>query len=83
MGCVAFAAINYATLTIGSQTFGVLCALIPVFGILSSLAIAGDPVSTIEWISIAVISAGVAIGARMTPVSSIRELAPQRALSPG
>jgi drug/metabolite transporter (DMT)-like permease len=70
MGSVVFLALHYATLTIGSQTVGVLCALVPVLGMLASLTIANDPVSPIEWVAIAAISIGVAFGARPVPVSS-------------
>jgi drug/metabolite transporter (DMT)-like permease len=63
MGCLVFLAINFAILEIGSQTVGVLFALVPALGLLASLAIAGDPVSSLEWIGIAAISSGVAAGA--------------------
>jgi drug/metabolite transporter (DMT)-like permease len=64
MGCGVFLAINYAVLRVGSQTVGVLFALVPVLGILSAMAVAHDPVSPIDWAAIAAISIGVAIGAR-------------------
>jgi drug/metabolite transporter (DMT)-like permease len=64
MGCGVFLAINYAVLTIGSQAAGMLFALTPVLGLLSSLAITDDPVSPLEWAAIAMISTGVAFGAR-------------------
>jgi hypothetical protein len=54
-----------------------------VLGVALVSVIAGDPVSTIEWIVIVAISAGVAIGARMSDGTSIRGLLPQRALRPG
>src|SRR6266478_2865147 len=44
MGTGVFLAINYAVLTVGSQTIGVLFALVPILGMLSSLAITNDPV---------------------------------------
>ncbi len=64
MGCAGFLAINYAILSIGSQTVGVLFALVPALGMLASLGVANDPVSPLEWVAIAAISIGVAIGAR-------------------
>jgi drug/metabolite transporter (DMT)-like permease len=63
MGCGVFFAINYAAVTVGSQITGVLFALIPVLGMLSSLAITNDPASPTEWASIVAISIGVAVGA--------------------
>jgi drug/metabolite transporter (DMT)-like permease len=73
MGCGAFLAINYAALTIGSQTVGILFALVPVLGLLSAMVIANDPVSPTEWVAIAAISIGVAIGARqLTPAGPAR-----------
>ncbi|WP_232674365.1 DMT family transporter [Bradyrhizobium japonicum] len=62
-GCVVFLAINYAAQTIGSQTTGMLFALVPALGVVASLLIAKDPVSGIEWIAIFVISGGVVAGA--------------------
>ncbi len=64
MGCVAFFAIGYAISTIGSQTFGVLNALVPVVGTVATFAIGGDPVAPIEGLAVAIIALGVAIGAR-------------------
>jgi drug/metabolite transporter (DMT)-like permease len=64
MGCCVFIAVNYAVLAIGSQTTGVLLALVPVLGALSSLLVTDDPVSPVEWAAIAAISLGVVIGAR-------------------
>jgi drug/metabolite transporter (DMT)-like permease len=64
MGCVVFLAINHAVLTVGSQNVGMLFALVPVLGALSSLAIAHDPVSSSEWVAIVTISLGVFFGAR-------------------
>src|SRR3989442_3920455 len=61
VGCCAFFALNYATLAIGSQTVGVLSALVPVIGALCSLAITRDAISAMEWIAIVVISFGVAV----------------------
>ena len=61
VGCCAFFALNYATLAIGSQTVGVLSALVPVIGALCSMLITRDSISSLEWIAIVVISLGVAI----------------------
>jgi len=61
VGCLAFFALNYATLTIGSQTVGVLSALVPIIGAVCSLLIARDSISYLEWTAITVISAGVAV----------------------
>jgi drug/metabolite transporter (DMT)-like permease len=63
MGTGVFLAINYAVLTVGSQTVGVLFALVPVLGMLSSLALTNDPVLPSEWAAIAAISFGVLVGA--------------------
>jgi drug/metabolite transporter (DMT)-like permease len=67
VGCVALLALNYAALTLGSQTLGVLSALVPVCGALCSLVIAGDPISPPEWTAILVISTGVAIASLPSP----------------
>jgi drug/metabolite transporter (DMT)-like permease len=64
MGCVVSLAINYAVLAVGSQTVGMLCALVPVLGMLSSIAITSDPVLPREWAATAAISLGVFFGAR-------------------
>jgi drug/metabolite transporter (DMT)-like permease len=64
MGGLVFLAVNYAALTVGSQTVGMLFALVPVLGTLSSLLITADPVLSIEWAAIAAISCGVFMGAR-------------------
>jgi drug/metabolite transporter (DMT)-like permease len=61
-GCGVFFAINYAVLAVGSQTVGVLSALVPVVGALCAKWIAGDRISDLEWIAIAAISCGVMIG---------------------
>ena len=61
VGCLAFFALNYATLAIGSQTVGVLSALVPIIGAVCSLLIVHDSISYLEWIAIGVISVGVAL----------------------
>jgi drug/metabolite transporter (DMT)-like permease len=63
VGCCAFFALNYAALAIGSQSVGVLSALVPVLGALCSLLITRDAISGLEWIAIVVISLGVLIAA--------------------
>ena len=60
-GCGVAFAINYAVLAVGSQTVGVLSALVPVVGALCAMWIAGDRISELEWIAIAAISCGVAV----------------------
>jgi drug/metabolite transporter (DMT)-like permease len=60
-GCGVFFALNYAVLAVGSQTVGVLSALVPVVGALCAMLIAGDRISELEWIAIASISSGVAV----------------------
>jgi drug/metabolite transporter (DMT)-like permease len=62
VGCCAFFALNYATLAIGSQTVGVLSALVPVVGALCAMLITRDSISSLEWTAIIVISLGVAVG---------------------
>jgi len=51
--------LNYATLAIGSQTVGVLSALVPVIGALCSMLITRDSIASLEWTAIVVISLGV------------------------
>jgi drug/metabolite transporter (DMT)-like permease len=72
VGCIVYFAIGYAVACVGSQTFGVLLALVPVVGVVASAAIGGDPVSPFEWVAIATISLGVAIGARPNPALQSR-----------
>jgi drug/metabolite transporter (DMT)-like permease len=60
-GCGVAFAINYAVLAVGSQTVGVLSALVPVVGALCAMWIAGDRISGLEWIAISAISCGVAV----------------------
>lgn len=60
-GCGVFFAINYAVLAVGSQTVGVLSALVPVMGALCAMLIVGDRISGLEWMAIALISSGVAV----------------------
>jgi drug/metabolite transporter (DMT)-like permease len=61
VGCGAFLALSYATQAIGSQTVGVLSALVPVIGALCATLIARDSISVLEWTAIFVISLGVAV----------------------
>jgi drug/metabolite transporter (DMT)-like permease len=60
-GCGVFFALNYAVLAVGSQTVGVLSALVPVLGALFAMLIAGDRISDVEWLAIAAISSGVVV----------------------
>ncbi len=73
-GGVAFLALNYAIRLIGSQNVGILTALVPVIGGVCSLVIVGDPITNVEWIGIATISAGVVVASmrtfRSSPTSS-------------
>src|SRR5580765_2936106 len=74
-GCGVLFAINYAVLMVGSQTVGVLSALVPVVGALCGMWIAGDRISEVEWIAIAAISCGVAVAclpARRGPFIALR-----------
>jgi len=48
VGCLAFFALNYATLAIGSQTVGVLSAPVPIVGAVCSLLIPHDSISYLE-----------------------------------
>ena len=59
VGGVAFLALNFAALTIGSQALGVMSALVPVFGAAFATLIAGDAMSSLEGLAIVVISLGV------------------------
>jgi drug/metabolite transporter (DMT)-like permease len=78
VGCCAFFALNYATLSIGSQTVGVLSALVPVIGALCSMLITRDAISSLEWTAVVVISLGVAIASlparrgRRTAIPTVR-----------
>jgi drug/metabolite transporter (DMT)-like permease len=81
VGCLALLALNYAALAIGSQTLGVLSALVPVGGALCSLAIAGDRISLPEWAAIMVISSGVVIASLPAPRASTA-LRPARGVAP-
>ena len=62
MGCVAFMAVGYALLRIGSLSVGMMLALVPVAGMLSSIEISGDSVSPLEWFAVLLVTAGVAAG---------------------
>ena len=64
IGCCALVALNYATRTIGSQTVGVLSALVPVIGAACSTVATGEAISIPEWAAIGAISAGVALASR-------------------
>jgi drug/metabolite transporter (DMT)-like permease len=68
-GCGVFFAINYAVLAVGSQTVGVLSALVPVTGALCAMLIVGDSISRLEWMAIASISSGVAVAC--IPVAAV------------
>jgi drug/metabolite transporter (DMT)-like permease len=70
MSVVFYLTVHFAVLRIGSQTMGILSALVPVLGLFASLAIARDPLTPLEWAAVAIISLGVAIGAR--PVQPVR-----------
>ena len=61
VGCCAFFALNYAVLAIGSQTVGILSAMVPVGGALFAVLMTNDPISGLEWTAIIAISAGVAV----------------------
>ena len=61
VGCCAFFALNYAVLAIGSQTVGVLSAMVPVAGALFATLVTSDPISGLEWTAIISISLGVAV----------------------
>jgi drug/metabolite transporter (DMT)-like permease len=78
-GCCAFFALNYAVLAVGSQTVGVLSALVPVVGALCALLITRDTISGLEWIAIVAILSGVAVACLPVrgkrPVAIIRETA--------
>jgi len=76
MGCGVFLAVNYAVLALGSQTAGVLFALVPALGLVFSLAITNDPVSPLEWAAIGAISVGVAVGARPIATKAASTLQP-------
>lgn len=62
MGCVAFMAMGYAVLRIGSLSAGMMLALVPVTGMLTSIEISSDSVSHVEWLAALLVTAGVAAG---------------------
>lgn len=62
MGCVAFMAMGYAVLRIGSLSAGMMLALVPVAGMLTSIEISRDSVSHVEWLAALLVTAGVAAG---------------------
>ena len=64
IGCCALVALNYAARTIGSQTVGVLSALVPVIGAACSMVATGEAISIPEQAAIGAISAGVALASR-------------------
>jgi drug/metabolite transporter (DMT)-like permease len=85
-GCGVAFAINYAVLAVGSQTVGVLSALVPVVGALCAMWIAGDRISDLEWIAIAAISCGVTVAclpSRVVPSRALRGREERRALASG
>ena len=85
-GCGVAFAINYAVLAVGSQTVGVLSALVPVVGALLAMWIAGDRISELEWIAIAAISCGVAVAfvpSGVVPLRALRGAARRGQLAAG
>ena len=85
-GCGVAFAINYAVLAVGSQTVGVLSALVPVIGALCAMWIAGDRISDLEWIAIASISFGVTVAcvpSRGALALALRGRARRSPLAPG
>jgi drug/metabolite transporter (DMT)-like permease len=62
MGCVAFMAVGYAVLRIGSLSVGMMLALVPVAGMWSSIEISGDPVTALEWLASLLVTGGVVAG---------------------
>ena len=67
MGCVAFMAVGYAVLRIGSLSVGMMLALVPVAGMLSSIEISGDSVSAMEWVAALLVTVGVISGVATRP----------------
>jgi len=61
-GGVCFVALNYSIATIGSQRTSILYALLPALGLVSSISIAADPASWMDWGAVAIITAGVVMG---------------------
>lgn len=71
MGCVAFMAVGYAVLRIGSLSMGMMLALVPVAGMLASVEISGDTVAGLEWLASLLVTGGVIAGvsakSKLTP----------------
>jgi len=61
IGCCAFLALNYAVLVIGSQSVGVLSAMVPVAGAIFAALFTADSISGLEWAAIISISSGVVV----------------------
>ncbi|HTS23643.1 MAG TPA: DMT family transporter [Casimicrobiaceae bacterium] len=68
LGCCALLGLNYATRTLGSQRAGVLSSLVPAIGAVCSIATMDDAVSPLDWGSIVLISAGVAVASMPTRI---------------
>ena len=81
MGCVAFMAVGYAVLRIGSLSVGMMLALVPVAGMLSSVEISSDSVSQVEWLAAILVTVGVVAGVATKttlPASPESAIAPDR-----
>ena len=82
MGCVAFMAIGYAVLRIGSLSVGMMLALVPVAGMLASIEISGDSVSRFEWLASLLVTGGVIAGvSAKAKLSAVNTVAPKAALA--
>ena len=82
MGCVAFMAIGYAVLRIGSLSVGMMLALVPVAGMLASIEISGDSVSRFEWLASLLVTGGVIAGvSAKAKLSAVNTAAPKAALA--
>ena len=82
-GGVCFVALNVAIAGIGSQKTSMLYALLPALGLVSSISIADDPASWVDWVAVAMISSGVLAGILLAdkdrPPAPTESTAPTRA----
>lgn len=80
-GGVCFVAVNFAVSTIGSQKTSTLYALLPALGLISSISIADDPASWMDWTAVAMITGGV-LGGIVLAEKKSRPPAPMESAEP-
>ncbi len=75
MGCIAFMAVGFALLRIGSMSVGLMLAMAPVGGTLMSTLISSDVVSPSEWIAASLVAAAVMYGVATRYASLLKGVA--------